>query len=364
MHRTGRYGRGIVSLLIIVLLIISPAAAEVCWGKICSSSPLKDSGLCAVCCGGHGKCIAFNTCSCDAGYSGKECETAEFCGSCSNLCNTTSSGQCTTPGSSGECLCKNGNSGICCTEKVSTRLHGILAPSSFAFGSVTNGAPAAVQAPVTFYNPKTAGAMTIQTIALGGANAGDFALGTGTCVAGADTAEGGSCTIPVTFTPSGTGSRTATLYVNATDADYADNNQNLTMSLSGTGVMSVSSILIDPSAQSHVFAGIEGAGIYRSTDSGSSWSAATLAPLTTRVRALVMKPGTSSVLYAGTYGSGVYRSTDGGATWSTCTNTGLANQNVLSLVSNSSGGLYAGTENGVYTSSDCASWTALNSGLP
>ncbi|WP_292420781.1 hypothetical protein, partial [Methanoregula sp.] len=87
-YRTGKYGRVVVSLLIITVLLISPAAAEVCWGKICASSPLKDSGLCAVCCGGHGKCIAFNTCVCDDGWTGKECENWTRCGAtCSPDCN-------------------------------------------------------------------------------------------------------------------------------------------------------------------------------------------------------------------------------------------------------------------------------------
>ena len=61
---------------------------------------------------------------------------------------------------------------------------------------------------------------------------------------------------------------------------------------------------------------------------------------------------------------GIHRSMDSGVTWSTCTNTGLANLNVLSLVTNSTGGLYAGTENGVFASTDCAIWTAVNNGLP
>ena len=46
----------------------------------------------------------------------------------------------------------------------------------------------------------------------------------------------------------------------------------------------------------------------------------------------------------------MYTSTDSGDHWTACPNTNLANLNVLSLVSNRTGGLYAGTENGVYTS--------------
>jgi ligand-binding sensor domain-containing protein len=78
----------------------------------------------------------------------------------------------------------------------------------------------------------------------------------------------------------------------------------------------------------------------------------------------VINPVTHSTLFAGTYGGGVNRSINSGIDWLPCGNTGLANLNVLSLVSNSTGQLYAGTENGVYTSPDCDTWTAINGGLP
>ncbi|MEI7856845.1 MAG: hypothetical protein WCH85_05000, partial [Methanomicrobiales archaeon] len=99
--------------------------------------------------------------------------------------------------------------------------------------------------------------------------------------------------------------------------------------------------------------------------SGGSWDPATLLPVNTRIKAIVITPGDSTKLFAATYGGGVYTSINNGASWSACANTGLTNLNVLSLVSDSSGKLYAGTEAGVFTSSDnCASWTAQTNGLP
>jgi hypothetical protein len=89
-----------------------------------------------------------------------------------------------------------------------------------------------------------------------------------------------------------------------------------------------------------------------------------MAPVTTRIRTLVITPGDSTKLYAGTYGTGVYRSTDNGVSWNACANTGLADLNVASLVTSPGGTLYAGTGSGVYSSTDCESWTALNAGLP
>jgi len=124
-------------------------------------------------------------------------------------------------------------------------------------------------------------------------------------------------------------------------------------------------IAVDPVSASTVYAGIDNAGIYRTTNSGGSWSPATNQPSNLHIRALVIHPVTHSTLYTGTYGDGVFRSTDSGVNWETCANTGLANRNVLTLVSDSSGQLYAGTEGGVYTSTDgCDTWYAVNGGLP
>jgi hypothetical protein len=128
--------------------------------------------------------------------------------------------------------------------------------------------------------------------------------------------------------------------------------------------IAATSIVIDPATPSNIYVGVDGQGVYRTTTSGSAWTAATTQPANKNIRALVINPVTHSMLFAGTYGGGVNRSTNSGVDWGPCGNTGLANLNVLSLVSDSSGKLYAGTEAGVYTSPDCDSWTALNSGLP
>jgi hypothetical protein len=368
--QAGQCGPVLVLLLIMILLLVEPAAAEVCWGKICAESPLKETGLCAVCCSGHGTCESFNNCACESGYTGKECETPSFCGSCSNMCNTTMTGECSNTGSSGVCYCKNGYSGVCCTVTVGDLDGGagMLVPSSWEFGTVTIGSVAALPATASYVNDKSGMQREIESITVSGTNAGDFVPDTSTCGPGVKIPPKGTCTIPVTFTPLAKGSRTATLTVVASvftfNASFKDT-RSYTMSLNGTGISPVSSIVIDPVSESYVFAGFDGASIYRSTDSGASWLPATLTPVTKRVKALVMKPGDGTTLYSGSYGGGVYTSTDRGITWKNCPNTGLLNLNVLSLVSDTSGKLYAGTENGAYTSTDnCASWTAVNTGLP
>jgi len=102
-----------------------------------------------------------------------------------------------------------------------------LSPSPVpSFGNQNVGITSAAQA-VTLSNPTTT-ALSITSIAFTGANPGDFGQ-TNNC--GSSVAAGGNCTINVTFTPTATGSRSATLTV----TDNASNSPQ-TAGVSGTGV--------------------------------------------------------------------------------------------------------------------------------
>ena len=143
------------------------------------------------------------------------------------------------------------------------------------------------------------------------------------------------------------------------------------ITLTGTGTIATSSIVIDPTTPATLYAGLDGAGIYKSLNSGDTWTGATTQPTNSRVKAVVIKPGDSTTLYAATYGGGVYSSINSGVDWSVCkdgsdvANSGLINLNVVSLTIASTGKLYAGTEAGVFVSdNDCATWTAMSTGLP
>jgi hypothetical protein len=130
-------------------------------------------------------------------------------------------------------------------------------------------------------------------------------------------------------------------------------------------VITVQSIVIDPANNQNLYTGLDGAGIYRSTNAGASWLPAATQPTNLRVKAVVLNPTDSTKLFAGVYGRGFFKSIDSGATWSACANTYLLNLNVVSLTVDSTGKLYAGTEAGIFASSDaCATWTAMNAGLP
>jgi len=108
-------------------------------------------------------------------------------------------------------------------------------------------------------------------------------------------------------------------------------------------------------ASGHVFAASETNGVFRSTDNGSSWTQVT----STEVDPLVIN--SSGHIFAGT-NDGVLISTDNGDTWSS---TGLVASGIVSLVINSSDHIFAGNYFGdVYRSTDNgANWSTASSGL-
>jgi Abnormal spindle-like microcephaly-assoc'd, ASPM-SPD-2-Hydin len=103
-----------------------------------------------------------------------------------------------------------------------------LNPTSLAFGNQQTGTTSAAQS-VTVTNSGTA-ALTISSIALAGTNAGDFGQTTTCPLSPSTLAVNSSCTISVTFSPTATGSRTASVSISD---DAANNPQSV--ALSGTG---------------------------------------------------------------------------------------------------------------------------------
>jgi photosystem II stability/assembly factor-like uncharacterized protein len=125
------------------------------------------------------------------------------------------------------------------------------------------------------------------------------------------------------------------------------------------------SIVIDPATPTTLYAALQGSGVYRSLNSGINWSPAATQPANLNVKALVIKPGSAATLFAASYGGGVFKSTDSGVNWNVACATQPSNLNLLSLSIDASGKLYAGSEAGVFVSSnDCGTWTAMNTGLP
>jgi hypothetical protein len=100
-------------------------------------------------------------------------------------------------------------------------------PASLSYGNQGTGSTSAPQT-VTVTNSGTA-ALHITSVTLTGANAGDFAKSADTC-SGQTIAASATCTVSVTFTPTATGARSATISF----ADDAPSSPQ-TVALSGTG---------------------------------------------------------------------------------------------------------------------------------
>jgi photosystem II stability/assembly factor-like uncharacterized protein len=137
----------------------------------------------------------------------------------------------------------------------------------------------------------------------------------------------------------------------------------------GTGAFhpGVLVLAIDPSAPATLYAGTSGAGVYKSRNSGGSWTAFNAGLIASSVQALAIDPTAPSNLYAGTRGGGVFRSRDGGKGW-TPINSGLTHYFVSALAIDPSrpATLYAGTlfPGGVFKSANGGeSWTPVNAGL-
>ena len=103
-----------------------------------------------------------------------------------------------------------------------------LSAASLSFGTISVGQKSAVQTD-TLTNTGQA-PLTLATLTLAGAAAGDFAL-SGDCTSGATLAPGSSCGMQMAFAPTGVGTRSGTLTV----ASNASNGSQ-TVSLSGSGV--------------------------------------------------------------------------------------------------------------------------------
>jgi photosystem II stability/assembly factor-like uncharacterized protein len=107
----------------------------------------------------------------------------------------------------------------------------------------------------------------------------------------------------------------------------------------------------DPSSSTVVYAGTN-RGVYKSTDAGAHWAAATSGLGSRPVRALAVDPRNPRNVYAGT-DVGVFASTDAGASWLPAS-TGLTDRRVLDLALDPAdpATLWAGTRQGLFESDD------------
>ena len=70
---------------------------------------------------------------------------------------------------------------------------------------------------------------------------------------------------------------------------------------------SITSLAIDPNNSNIVYAGTDGAGVYKSTNGGSSWHAINSGLAILRVKSITIDPKDSRLIYVGTIGGGIYK---------------------------------------------------------
>ena len=149
---------------------------------------------------------------------------------------------------------------------------------------------------------------------------------------------------------------TATLKLQECALNWSATNSGLTN-------LAVTSAAIDWDTPANMYAGTNGGGVYKSTNSGATWAATALGG---SIISVVIDPSDATILYAATDGAGVYRSANSGVAWATI-NTGLTDLVISALAIDPDAPtiLYTSTGTGVFTTTDSgAHWTPANTGLP
>lgn len=83
-------------------------------------------------------------------------------------------------------------------------------------------------------------------------------------------------------------------------------------------VGSITALGIDPKNSSILFAGVEGRGLFRSADGGSSWTKVNFGGVYTKgktIQAIGVNPKNSGIVLVGTSKGGMFKSVDGGLSW-------------------------------------------------
>ena len=126
----------------------------------------------------------------------------------------------------------------------------------------------------------------------------------------------------------------------------------------------VRAIVVHPTDPNIVYIGSVGGGVWKTTNSGTSWSPLKDDMENLAVCSMVMDPTNSNIFYAGTgegyfngdaiRGEGIFKTTDAGITWSRLSSTINSNFYYVNklMIDQTTNAIYAGTRKGLYKSTD------------
>lgn len=213
--------------------------------------------------------------------------------------------------------------------------------------------------PVTISNHGTT-SLHVSGMSLKGPNSTDFTLSAGTCGSLTPTlTPGGSCSVTVELNQAATfGYTFADLQIVSDDAAVPVSTIELIGMVQGSPALPVGTnvVVADPTAPGTVYAGTQGSGVYKSTNSGVTWFQVNTGLNDLYIYDLIIDPGNGQNLYAATY-NGVYRTTNGGSAWTLPVT--LYGVNKIVVAPSSPSTMYAATYSGFYRSTDSGtSWTS------
>ena len=127
------------------------------------------------------------------------------------------------------------------------------------------------------------------------------------------------------------------------------------------GVGRITSFSIDENDENHIIVGAETGGVWRTINGGQDWTPLTDYFSNMFVYATAMEPGNPSTYYFGSTQGRIYKSTDSGATWSLIGTAGFSQINKIVIHPLNTDIMFASSENaGLYRSDNGgAIWTSL-----
>jgi photosystem II stability/assembly factor-like uncharacterized protein len=134
-----------------------------------------------------------------------------------------------------------------------------------------------------------------------------------------------------------------------------------------SGSLFSASMAVDPTNSQVLYVGGQSGGLRKTTNGGDSWSTVNIPQNSTTVWSIVFDPVTPATMYLAT-GLGVFRSTDSGTTWTALNNFPtplIPAVRVLAIDPTNTATIYAGSFSfGLFKSTNGgANWTAMNNGM-